>query len=84
MSTGLPVLGSRVSAIPEVVLEGETGLLVPPGDPAALAEGMERLIMEPALRESLQAAGPGMVRERFSLDRMVNETLAIYEELLNA
>jgi len=82
MAMGLPVLGSKVSAIPEVVLEGETGLLVPPGDPVALAEGMERLIMDPGLRGSLQAVGPGMVRERFSLDRMVEETLAIYEELL--
>lgn len=84
MSTGLPVLGSRVSAIPEVVMEGETGLLVPPGDPAALAEGMERLILEPELRASLRGAGPAMVRERFSLDRMVEETLAIYEEILTA
>ena len=40
--------------------------------------------MEPGLRESLQAAGPAMVRERFSLDRMVEETLAIYEEILTA
>lgn len=84
MSMGLPVLGSRVSAIPEVVMEGETGLLVPPGDPAALAEGMERLILDPELRGSLQGAGPAMVRERFSLDRMVEETLAIYEEILTA
>jgi glycosyltransferase involved in cell wall biosynthesis len=65
-------------------MEGETGLLVPPGDPAALAEGMERLILEPELRASLRGAGPAMVRERFSLDRMVEETLAIYEEILTA
>ena len=82
MSTGLPVLGSRVSAIPEVVTDGEPGLLVTPGDAPALAAAMERLILEPGLRESLQAAGPGKVRERFSLDRMVEETLAIYEEIL--
>jgi len=82
MSMGLPVLGSRVSAIPEVVTEGETGVLVPPGDPAALAAGMELLLRDRELLERLQGAGPGMVRERFSLDRMVEETLAIYEELL--
>jgi glycosyltransferase involved in cell wall biosynthesis len=84
MSSGLPVLGSRVSAVPEVVTEGETGLLVAPGDPGELAEGMERLVREPQLRSSLGAAGPAVVRERFSLERMVEETLAIYEEVLAA
>jgi len=84
MSTGLPVLGSRVSAIPEVVTEGTTGLLVSPGDPAELGAGMERLIREPELRASLGTAGPAIVRERFSLDRMVEETLAVYEEVLVA
>jgi glycosyltransferase involved in cell wall biosynthesis len=84
MATGLPVLGSEVSAVPEVVTDGVTGVLVPPGDAAALAEGMERLIRDAELRARLSTAGPGIVRERFSLDRMVEETLAIYEEVLAA
>ena len=84
MATGLPVLGSRVSAIPEVVSEGVTGLLVEPGDPADMAAGMERLLGDAALRAALGAAGPEVVSERFTLDRMVEETLAIYEEILAA
>lgn len=82
MATGLPVLSTRVSAIPEVVVEGETGLLVEPADEDALAAGMMRLARDPALRRELGAAGRARVRERFGLDRMVEETIAVYREVL--
>ncbi len=82
MAAGLPVLSTRVSAIPEVVVEGETGLLVPADDPAALAEGMVRLARNPALRRSLGEAGRRRVHDAFGLDRMVDETLAIYREAI--
>ena len=83
MSTGLPVVGSRVSAIPEVVSDGITGLLVEPGDPAALAAGIQRLLSEPELMRELGESGPEVVNERFTLDRMVEETLAVYAEVLD-
>ena len=57
---------------------------VEPGDPGERAEGMERRVREPQLRSRLGEAGPAVVREGFSLERMVEETLAIYEEVLAA
>lgn len=84
MATGLPVVGSRVSAIPEVVSDGSTGLLVEPGDPAALAAGIQRLLSDPELMSELGESGPDTVNERFTLDRMVEETLAVYAEVLGA
>jgi glycosyltransferase involved in cell wall biosynthesis len=84
MATGLPVVGSRVSAIPEVVSDGSTGLLVEPGDPVALAAGIQRLLADDELRRGLGEAGPAVVNERFTLDRMVEETLAVYAEVLSA
>lgn len=65
-SQGLACLATRVSAIPELIEDEVTGLLVPPGDPAALAAGMERLLRSPALRRRLGAAGERRVREEFS------------------
>ena len=81
MATGLPVLSTRVSAVPEVVVEGETGLLVPPSDAGALAAAMRAIASDAALRARLGSAGRARVRERFGLDRMVDETLAVYAEV---
>ena len=83
MATGLPVVSTRVSAIPEVVVDGETGLLVPPADVEALAGAMRSLAREPDLRDRLGRAGRARVRERFGLDRMIDETLAVYAEVLS-
>ncbi|MDZ4772011.1 MAG: glycosyltransferase family 4 protein [Planctomycetota bacterium] len=83
MATGIPVLATRVSAVPEVVVEGETGLLVPPADVDALANGMLRLAGDPALRARLGGNGPRVVREKFGLPRMVDETIAVYREILS-
>ncbi|MEM7306904.1 MAG: glycosyltransferase [Planctomycetota bacterium] len=81
MAAGLPVLATRVSAVPEVVVDGETGVLVPPGDPEPLAAALLRLAADPAERRRLGAAGRDRVRDRFGLDRMVEETLAIYHDV---
>ena len=82
MAAGLPVLATRVSAVPEVVVEGRTGLLVPPSDDRALADAMLALARDPALRARLGAAGAERVAEAFGLERMVEETLAVYAEVL--
>jgi glycosyltransferase involved in cell wall biosynthesis len=84
MAAGLPVLSTRVSAIPEVVDEDVTGLLVPPGESAPLAAAMGRLAGDPALRARLGAAGRERVRTRFALGRMVDQTLDVYRGLLGA
>ncbi len=81
MAAGLPVLASGVSAVPEVVIDGETGLLVPPGDPEALAEGFKRLAAHGELCLALGGRGRARVVDSFGLDRMVEETLAIYAEV---
>lgn len=73
-SQGLPVVATRVSAIPELVTDGETGLLAPPDDDRALADALLRLIRDPALARTLGQAGERRVRGRFDseawLDRL--------------
>jgi glycosyltransferase involved in cell wall biosynthesis len=65
-----------------VVVDGVTGLLVPPGDSAALAAALKQLLVDPDLRRSMGAAGRDRARERFSVQRMVERTQSLYEELL--
>ncbi len=84
MAAGKPVVATRVSAVPEVVIDGVTGLLVPPEDPPALAGALHRLCDDAAERRRLGAAGYQRVREHFTADRMVDETIAVYREALAA
>ena len=80
MAAHRPVVATAVSAIPEVVHDGETGLLVPPHDPPALARALLRLCDDPARRARLGAAGAARVQAHFTATRMVRETLAVYAE----
>jgi glycosyltransferase involved in cell wall biosynthesis len=73
MSAGVPVVASRLSGIPELVEDGVTGLLVPPGDHVALAAALERLAGDPALRERLGRAGRERVVREFSVARSSRE-----------
>ena len=84
MAAGKPVVGTSVSAVPEVVADGETGLLVPPRDPRALAAALLRLLGDPEERRRMGRNGYARVRERFAAGRMVDETLAVYEAVLAA
>jgi glycosyltransferase involved in cell wall biosynthesis len=61
MACGLPCVGTRIEAIPEIVREGETGLLVPPGDPIPLALALERLLGDPVLARAMGARGRARV-----------------------
>ncbi len=76
------VIGSRVGGIPELVEDGRTGLLVPPGDAAALAAAMRRLIEDGALRTSLAGAGHALALKELSLDQKMEETLSSYRKAL--
>jgi glycosyltransferase involved in cell wall biosynthesis len=78
MLAGLPVVASRVSSLPELVVDGETGVLVPPDDPAALADAIVRALEQ---RERLGAAGLERARREFSVGRMAERHLALYESL---
>ncbi len=75
MASGLPVVSTPVSGIPEVVRDGETGFLVPEHDPPAVADALARLLADPDLARRLGAAGRDFVREEFDLDRNVDRLL---------
>ncbi|MEC9347209.1 MAG: glycosyltransferase [Pseudomonadota bacterium] len=75
-SQRVAVVASAVSAIPELVIDGETGLLVPPDDPDALAAGLGRLIADPALAEELAVAGERRVRTDFDLETCIDRLAA--------
>ena len=75
-SQGLACLSTRISAIPELVDDGTSGLLVPPDDPAALASALERLIRSPALRSRLGGAGMARVRAGFSHEQNIERLVA--------
>jgi alpha-maltose-1-phosphate synthase len=77
MAFGLPVVGSRIEAIPEIVSEGETGLLVPPSDPDALARAIGELLADPLRARLLGAAGRARVAERYGWGRAVDRMLAV-------
>ncbi len=81
MACGVPVVGSRAGAIPEVVRDGETGLLVNPRDPAALADGIEKLGRDKSLRQRMSVAAIDRVHANFTMDKTVRETLRVYESL---
>lgn len=81
MAAGLPIVASSTGGIPEIVRDGDTGLLVPPRDPSALAAAVIRLLTDSALAARLGAAGLEFVRREGSADRMVDETLAVYQKL---
>ena len=79
---GLPAVGTVAGGIPEVIADGETGLLVPRSDPAALAAAIDRLAKDGPLRHTLGAAAASRAREAFSVDRLVDRTLSVYREVL--
>lgn len=78
LATGLPVIATPVGAIPEVLRDGETALLVPPGDVAALAAAMLRLAADPQLADALAGAGRQLYERAFTLDRYMLRLLALY------
>jgi glycosyltransferase involved in cell wall biosynthesis len=78
MAAGVPVVASSVGGVPEIVEDATTGLLVPPGDAAALAAALERLLADAALRRRLGAAGRERVRERFDLAGLQSAHLDLY------
>ncbi|MBA2342607.1 MAG: glycosyltransferase family 4 protein, partial [Thermoleophilaceae bacterium] len=81
-AAGLPIVASRLGGLPEIVRDGETGLLVDPGDPVALAAGLRKLADDPAAAHSLGAAGAADVRARFALPTMLAALQEHYDRLL--
>jgi glycosyltransferase involved in cell wall biosynthesis len=84
MCMGLPVIATNVGGPPDLVVEGVTGFLVPPGDPKALADAIEKLARDPALRQSMGRAGVERIRTDFSLPDMAAKFQRLYEEAIAA
>jgi glycosyltransferase involved in cell wall biosynthesis len=84
MAAGLPVVASRTGGVPELVVDGQTGVLVPAGDPSALAAALQRLVDDPALRAGLGAAGRARVEEQFRLESFLQAHVDLYRRALAA
>jgi glycosyltransferase involved in cell wall biosynthesis len=82
MRAGLPVVASGAGGAAEAVVEDVTGYIVRCGDVGAMARGLEKLIANAALRERLGAAGRRRYEERFTFERMYQNTLAVYRAAL--
>lgn len=78
-AAGLPVLATSVGGIPEIILHERTGLLVPPGSPPMLADGLRRLLGSPEWREELGRAGRAHVQTKFDQKSVTLQTEACYE-----
>ena len=81
MACGKPIVATTAGGMPEVVVDGRTGLLVPPRDHEAMADAIVRLLRDEAARQEMAAAGLARVRTRFSAERMVQDTLEVYRRV---
>jgi len=75
------MVATAVDGTPEVIVDGVTGLTVPPGDPDALAQAIARLLPDRQLSSKLAANGKAWVRDQFTLERQIRETEDLYERL---
>jgi glycosyltransferase involved in cell wall biosynthesis len=83
MAAGAPTVATRVGGTPEALVDGVTGLLVPPGDAPALTEAIVRMLENPSMAAQLGRAARQRIADTFSVTRMVNATEDIYLELLD-
>jgi glycosyltransferase involved in cell wall biosynthesis len=81
MAAARPTVASNVGGVPDAVLDGETGLLVPAGDPAALAGALARVLSDPAWAAGMGAHGRAVARERFTPERVTSRLTRLYAEL---
>jgi glycosyltransferase involved in cell wall biosynthesis len=82
MASHVACVATHVGGVPEAIVDGRDGRLVPPGDPAALAAAVEALLLNPAARQALGAAGATRVEQEFSIDRAVRRIEDVYLEVL--
>ena len=82
MAAGAPVVATRVGGTPEALIDGENGLLIPPGDASAITHAVARLLDDRELGRRLGCAARALIRNRFSVERMVQSTEQLYGRLL--
>ncbi len=83
MAASRPVVSTAVGGITGLVVDGETGLLVPPSDPKAIADACLRLVVDPDLRCQIGQAAYARAKEKYSLDEMYSKTIRLYSALLS-
>jgi glycosyltransferase involved in cell wall biosynthesis len=81
---GKPLVATNVGGIPEIIRDGETGRLVPPADPAALAEGIIESLGNPDKAKRMASQGQMDVRRDFTVEAMVEGNIDVYEQILRA
>ena len=81
MAQSTPIIASAVSAIPEIVVDGTTGLLVPPRDPAAIADAIRQLLTDQPLARHMGLLGQDRLETYFSADRMADATHELYNRV---
>jgi glycosyltransferase involved in cell wall biosynthesis len=84
MASGVPCVTTRITGIPELIRDGEDGLLVTPSDSGELAEALARLMEEPALHARLARAGRARVCERYDLEHNVTRLGQVFRARLEA
>jgi glycosyltransferase involved in cell wall biosynthesis len=82
MQMGRPVIACAVGGLPEIVVEGKTGLLVPPKKPMALYKAMEKLLQSPEIAIQMGVEGRRLAREKFTLDNNASQYIKNYENLI--
>lgn len=82
MASGVPVIGSNIGGIPDIIKDNVNGLLVPPGDSRALAMSIIMILQDPDLAERLRKAGLETVKEHFSWNAITEQFIDIYRDLL--
>ena len=82
-ASGVPVVGFGAGGLPEAVVDGQTGILVPAESVSGLRDGIATLIDEDDLRQQMGASGRERMQKEFSIDRMADEHVALYESVMN-
>jgi glycosyltransferase involved in cell wall biosynthesis len=83
-ASGLPVVATNVGGIPEIIKDGDNGLLIPPQNPAALAQAIRRIIDDPDLARAMGDRGYKRARDLFTLDTQADKTVSLYERVKNS
>jgi glycosyltransferase involved in cell wall biosynthesis len=83
LAVGIPVVSTTVGSIPDVVIQGETGFVVPPRDADALAERIAALLDDEALRVRMGDQGRALVQREYSLEHMLDRMEHVYQRLVH-
>jgi glycosyltransferase involved in cell wall biosynthesis len=84
LAAGVPVVATAVGGVPDVIRDGETGVLIPPRDPAAFGSALERVVCDADLQQRMRVQGRNEVERKFGQQRLVSDVAALYKRLLDS